>query len=116
MFNNVFFSANCNVDGIDYPGNDISTFAVSGVHECGQRCQSEPRCALYAYSSTYMAGLKVCWLKTGGGTASMHADFFTGFKNSGTYRFSLLIKILFLPIVQEISLSIRISVLGLKSS
>ena len=112
MFNNVFFSANCNVDGIDYPGNDIANFAVSGVHECGQRCQSEPRCALYAYSSTVLPGSKLCWLKSGKGTPQMKAVVFTGFKNSGTNRFPLLIKISLSPIVQEIRLSIRICLLG----
>ena len=75
----VKISAACEADGIDYPHNDIANFAVSGSAECSQRCQSEPRCALFAYSK----GRKLCWLKTKKGAAAKDSDILTGFKTLG---------------------------------
>ena len=91
VIGSVKISAACEADGIDYPHNDIANFAVSGSAECSQRCQSEPRCALFAYSK----GRKLCWLKTKKGAATKNSDILTGFKTLGGNNLSPIQQIIF---------------------
>ena len=91
VIDSVNILAACEADGINYPNNDIANFAVSGSAECSQRCQSEPRCALFAYSK----GRKLCWLKTKKGAATKNSDILTGFKTLGGNNLSPIQQIIF---------------------
>ena len=67
----------CQLDGIDYPGSDITNFPVANSYECSQRCQNQAGCALFAFSKRR----KNCWLKKKKGTATVNADILTGIKD-----------------------------------